>query len=370
MTALLTKKQRAQSRTRESFFNEKLKSKTESTKKGYNAVLRNFDEFCKAHHERNSDEIIEELFTVKGEDQEDALLEIYQLWVNWNIERKISPQAIQNYFSKLKIYLQYRGLKVPEDEIKDNVEFPKIIKEEKYPLKQEEILKILEASKPHRKSLYLSLASSGMRIGEAVQLRKKDLDFTHERVMIKIPASITKTKTGRTTFISAEAHEMLKSRLKKITPDELIWGTTTRFRSARSSEEEAFRRMIIKIGLDDKYETTTTRKITLHSFRSYFYTRAARHDDNFAHGIMGHTTYMATYGRLEDEDKLKIYLKIEPDLLIFDQSKKDVEIKNLKHQKSELLEKVNKINELEENLAKVTHKLDIVMKTVDKGNKN
>jgi len=239
------------------------------------------------------------------------------------------------------------------------VGFPKIIKEEKYPLKQEEILKILEASKPHRKSLYLTLASSGMRIGEAVQLRKKELDFTHERVMIKIPANITKTKTGRTTFISSEAHEWLKPRLRKIGPDDLIWGTTNRFSSARSSEEEAFRRSVEKIGLDDKYESSSTRKITLHSFRSYFYTRAARHDDNFAHGIIGHTPYMSSYGRLTDEEKLQIFLQIEPDLLIFDQSKKNAEIKKMQQETN------SRIQDLEDNLDKVTHKLDLVMQTLD-----
>ncbi len=150
MTSFLTKKQRVKVRTKKSFYDEKIKSKTESTKKGYKAVLNNFNEFCMIQYERSSDQIIEELLTIKGEDQEEALLDVYQLWVNWNIEREITSQTSQNYFSNLKFYLQYRGLKVAEDEIKDNVEFPKIIKEEKYPLKQKEILKILEVAKPHR----------------------------------------------------------------------------------------------------------------------------------------------------------------------------------------------------------------------------
>ncbi len=358
MTAFLTKKQRVKVRTKKSFYDEKIKSKTESTKKGYQAVLNNFNEFCMIQYDRSSDQIIEELLTIKGEDQEGALLDVYQLWVNWNIERKITPLSIQNYFSNLKIYLQYRGLKVAEDEIKDNVEFPKIIKDEKYPLKQEEILKILEVAKPHRKSLYLALASSGMRIGEAVQLRKRNLDFSHERIMVKIPANITKTKTGRTTFISSETHDWLKLRLRKIKPDDLIWGTTTRSRSARSAEEEVFRRILVKTGLYEKYDSTTTGKITLHSFRSYFYTKAARHDDNFAQGVLGHTPYMASYGRLTDEEKLQIYLKVESDLLIFDQSKKIAEIEKLKKEKSEMQKKNEENKILRSEMDKVKTDLE------------
>jgi len=90
MTAFLTKKQRVKVRTKKSFFDEKIKSKTESTKKGYQAVLNNFNKYCMIKYDRSSDQIIEELLTIKGEDQEGALLDVYQLWVNWNIERKIN----------------------------------------------------------------------------------------------------------------------------------------------------------------------------------------------------------------------------------------------------------------------------------------
>ncbi len=53
---------------------------------------------------------------------------------------------------------------------------------------------------PHCQVLFLALGSSGMRIGEALGLKKKDLDFTKERIKVNIPPT-TKTSTGRTTHL-------------------------------------------------------------------------------------------------------------------------------------------------------------------------
>ena len=52
---------------------------------------------------------------------------------------------------------------------------------------------------------------------------------------------------------------------------------------------ETTRNILKKAGLDEKYDTVNRRKITLHSFRAYFFTKAARvHDENYAHKLTGH----------------------------------------------------------------------------------
>lgn len=45
---------------------------------------------------------------------------------------------------------------------------------------------------PKRKALYTVLISSGIRIGETLGLKKRDFDFSQERVCITIPAILTK----------------------------------------------------------------------------------------------------------------------------------------------------------------------------------
>ena len=46
-----------------------------------------------------------------------------------------------------------------------------------------------------------------MRSGEALCIKKKDLDFSLDRIMIRITTEYTKMKTGRTTFVSKECEE-------------------------------------------------------------------------------------------------------------------------------------------------------------------
>ncbi|WP_278974716.1 hypothetical protein [Nitrosopumilus sp.] len=59
------------------------------------------------------------------------------------------------------------------------------------------------------------------------------------------------------------------------------------------TEIEAFARYRKRAGFTEKYQTTNRHHITLHSFRSYFFTRARRiHDTDVAHALVGHIRYL------------------------------------------------------------------------------
>jgi len=64
------------------------------------------------------------------------------------------------------------------------------------------------------KALFLTLASSGMRIGESLSLTLNDIDLEHDPVSIQIRGENTKTGEQRFTFISSEAKEALIEWLK------------------------------------------------------------------------------------------------------------------------------------------------------------
>ncbi|PWB53734.1 MAG: hypothetical protein C3F06_05805 [Candidatus Methanoperedenaceae archaeon] len=57
------------------------------------------------------------------------------------------------------------------------------------------------------KAFFLILASSGMRIGELLQLTLKDVDLTKDPVLIKLRQHDTKSKHARLTYISTEARK-------------------------------------------------------------------------------------------------------------------------------------------------------------------
>ena len=272
----------------------------------------------------------------------DNVYDITQNWINHNFERGLNPKSIKLYFEHVKSYLYFLGFKIYQEDIKQKLVFPKIYEEEKHPLTLDEIIKILEAVSHKKKTLYLFLVSSGMRIGEAVQIRKKDIHLTLKRPMIKIPAKITKTGRGRTTFISSEAWAFLQPIYNKIKEDDYIFGTK------QNSEDVLFNRYCAKVGLNQKYESGVN-QITLHSFRAFFITKIARYDENLSKILAGQRGYLLQYDRLTDEEKLEHYVEFEKELMIYDNTK-------LKHDlakaKSEGIS-IQAVNEKLDNLYKI-----------------
>ena len=267
------------SRTQETYF-EKIAVKASGTQTGVKTSISSFFSHCMEKG------IGDPLVLMKK--SEENCFDLLQGWINSKSKEGMSAGAIRQNFSNLKSFLHYMGIKITKEDVRANLSFPAKIKEEPYPLQLEHIQKILEHT-TGKKVFYLTLLSSGMRMGEALQLRKKDLDLTKERIMIKIPAKITKTQTGRTTFISKEAASFLMPKLKKLEDNDLIFGSNENINYARTTEVITLQRVLQKSGLDEKYDSVTRRKSTLHSFRAYFFTKAARvHDENYAHKLTGH----------------------------------------------------------------------------------
>ena len=321
-------------RTQETYF-EKIAVRAQGTQTGIKTSIGLFFSYCM---EKGIGDPL--LFMKKSEEN---CFDLLQGWINFKTKNGMSAGAVKQNFSNLKGFLYYMGVKITKEDVKANLAFPTQIKEEPFPLQLEHIHKILECT-IKKKAYYLALLSSGMRMGEALQLRKKNFDLTKARIMIKIPAKITKTKTGRTTFISKEAASFLKPKMKNLEDDDLVFGSNENINYARTTEIVTLERVLNKAGLDEKYDGVNRRKITLHSFRAYFFTKAARvHDENYAHKLTGHGGYLPQYDRLTDDEKLSMYLELEPELLVYDHSRKSAEIERLKREKSELESKTEEL---------------------------
>ncbi|MCE2505157.1 MAG: site-specific integrase [Nitrosopumilaceae archaeon] len=59
------------------------------------------------------------------------------------------------------------------------------------------------------------LSSSGIRLGELVQLELDDVNFETTPTTIRLRAETTKTRTERETYLTAEATNSLKEYLKR-----------------------------------------------------------------------------------------------------------------------------------------------------------
>ncbi len=289
-----------------------------STRENYLASLNQFEKFCKKKYSnRNMQNIVDELKSLKDQ-RDDAFIGLLQDFVNWLTKRNLSNTTIHQYFQIIIYYFSYHGIRIHPIDLRQNVKLPKKINEKLHPLTNTEIKQLFEFVPRHRQMLYLVLIGSGMRIRESVALRKKDFDLEYlKRIKIEIPAEFTKTKTAHTTFVSKQAEKLLKPHLEELEQNDLVFATNHIPHHAAMTEIEAFARYRKRAGLTEKYQSTKRHHISLHSFRSYFFTRARRiHDTDIAHAMVGHTTYLDMYDRKEDTEKLELFLKVESELKI------------------------------------------------------
>tara|TARA_Y100000310_G_scaffold330390_1_gene401931 strand:+ start:67 stop:1095 length:1029 start_codon:yes stop_codon:yes gene_type:complete len=300
-------------------------------------TLNRFDKYCKSKYNESEDEILSQLMKQSQDERIVNACDVLQLFIS-NLSKSISPQTIPSYLSHVLGYFNYRGVKLTSLD-KKSIRLPKIIREEKYPLSKDDIRLILDNCSYKRKTLYLVLASSGMRIGETVQLRKKDFDTSGNRIMINIPAKFTKGKKSRRTLVSLEAKPYLMKRLNAIEDDDLVFGTGSTSEVTESKLlNYATKKALPKM---ERYDSGT-RKITLHSFRAFFITQAVRTvGESFAHTLAGQEGYLKVYKRYDKEAMFEDYLKLEPSLFIINdyglsEQSKDKEIDLLKSEMNDL----------------------------------
>lgn len=305
-------------KTRQSYI-ESLRAYAPSSRASYQSALNRFEEFCShTYNGRATDQIVTELKSIPADQRDEAYFGVLQGYVNWLMGRNLSHKTVNNHYKIVNHYFSFNGIRPHPSDLRRNVNRPKEVKEKLHPLTLQEIHKLFSFSIEKRKMLYLILIGSGMRIRECVALRKRDFDLSFpKRIKIDIPARYTKTLTAHTTFASKEASKHLIPRLNELEADDLVFATNPDPYHASMTEIEAFSRCRDSAGLTAKYESANRHHVTLHSFRSYFFTRARRvHDTDVAHAMVGHTPYLDMYDRKDDAEKLELYLKVEPKLTI------------------------------------------------------
>lgn len=162
-------------------FEEKLASLPTNSRENNQAAINNFKKFIQERHQSTLDQICGELIMIKkqqgDEEYEDALYNFLQEWIDWNISKKAGAYTIRTRFSILRTFLYSLGVKTNTQDIKQILRFPRKSIEEKYPLKKQELrdLVLAQTRYPKRQALYLACSSSGMRLGEALHIKKKDL---------------------------------------------------------------------------------------------------------------------------------------------------------------------------------------------------
>ena len=192
------------------------------------------------------------------------------------------------------------------------------------------IRQLLTYSDNRMKALILVLISSGMRIGEALNMRTADIDFESEPVRISLHGEHTKNGLSRVVFISDEAAEALKVWLG-IREDTLALSyarhpelrqsvdPTLVFPYGRTNETVRLIRVTQRAGCYSPDAKTNHNGIHFHSFRKYFLTqfKLAGGNTTIAECLAGHSGYLdLSYRRIPEEELAGEYLRVMPRLTV------------------------------------------------------
>ena len=308
-------------RTKETY-RSKISYQSKGSQSGVFLSIGNFENYCMQQYGKAN--IVPDMLESTELERFDTL----QLWINYMNEtptertgNPLDPATIAMYFSRVKVYLHYMGIKLDTQDVKHELSFKRVPQEEKYGLTLDDINKILDGIYYPMKVQLTCQLSSLMRVGEIVQIRKKHLILDKENIIVKIPSEIAKLKKARTTFFSKEASDLLRPKLKTLSANDLVFGSHDDGILAEQNSGQILRRHLTRIGLDMK-NSKGNNEINTHSFRAYGITKLSRHDGNFAKRLAGQKGYLLQYDRLSDDEKLALYQKYEYELTI-DQTKKD-----------------------------------------------
>ncbi len=348
-------------------------SEKKEVKTSVNCAIEKFKEFSKSEYDgRNMDDVIEGLKSIKKSDEfKNRLFCMLKKYVKFLEKDGLQPVTVRKYFGHFKEYLKYLGFDIRSDDLKENIKLPRVIEAEHYPMTLKIMQAVFSVIPLRHKALFFTLSSSGIRIKESIQLRKRDFDSAKERIKITIPAKISKTGKKRITFVSKETEGFLSPLLNKLKDDDLVFGTNENAHRARQNEEERFSRIRANAGFcncittrtkntkvkDTKncewmYQETGHHKITIHSFRHWFIGRTNRIDFGFGHALAGHGLYMSRYDNMDEEELLELYLKSEPTLQIFNRTSEDTELDETKTELADVKQRLDETQNQLKNILK------------------
>jgi len=252
------------------------------------------------------------------------------------------PKTVHNQIAGVKVYLIENGIELPQRfwrGLSRRTRGSRACTIDRIPTTPE-LKKIFKHLPLNGKALAMILISSGMRIGEAVQLKLTDIDLTKDPPMLKIRSDYTKSGNSRIAFISGEAKEILEEWLRyrdayfkravsrsilhrKNLNDERIFPYDHAIMNVQLNEA------LSKAGCFERDSITHRVTVHPHVFRKLFRTKMATAIPvDVVEALMGHEGYLTdVYRRFSHEQLAEFYKKGEPSLTIFSNV---VEVEKLK----------------------------------------
>ena len=296
-----------------------------------------------------------------------------------------SNATIRQYVTTAKEFLNDVGCKIYSEDIRRKFKLPRQIMTYTEGLTKEIIAQILRLANYKLATVILIACSSGMRLGEILQLKLSDIDFTTNPTTIGLRAETTKTREARITHISKEATQALKDylaksktakknddyiflinyeeKLEKLAKSKKSSGklkarmekklegineeekTRFRIRITKHNFEKQLNHVITDIPELNKRAENMRFHVHFHAFRYFFKTQVTdAHESDFAESLMGHKSIKLVYYRQNAKKRQKTYLDVEHALTISETEHIEKNYSVLQQDNQQLREELNSLS--------------------------
>lgn len=236
--------------------------------------------------------------------------QLIQYWFTTGKNGRRDPSTIKNYFNFLKGWLKYNEIELDNDKIKQNVRFPKKVRDRVRGIDRDIIRSFLKLCEEPFRGFFFVLIYTGVRDNsEGINMEWSWIDFNTSPLTITLPGAYTKTGQERITFAGGEAEEwLIKNRRDGGRVFSFSYDTMYKY----------FRRIRGHMKLTEK-GSSNFYHFRPHKFRGYCENKLAKAvNPEFAHSIMGHTDGLIEYnqGGTTDDETRRDYIKAIPELYI------------------------------------------------------
>lgn len=304
--------------------------------------------------------------------------------------RDAPPKTRRVYIAAVKTFLLENNVELPQifwRRISGRIRGSGPVSEERVPSRQQ-LRSIIMHLPVHGKALFLTLLSSGMRIGEALNLKISDIDLNVDPPVIRIRAEYTKTRMKRITFISSEAKESILEWLK--IRDKYLMSSSgkTHFAEKKMNDDRLFpftitnaqvmwRNALEKTGNGQVDPRTRRLLIRPHVLRKFFRAMLGKISVDMAEALMGHQGYLTeVYRKYPEPEKTlsEFYKQNEHLLLIFTDTSEIVKRQNELEERNRQLQQIinglvyenmqlkTKLNELEREFRELKAAIEKMMR--------
>lgn len=294
----------------------------------------------------------------------------------WQELNKSPPKTIYTAMTTIRVFLSENDIELPTKfwrNIRNRTQGTRAVTEENIP-SNENLKKILSHADVKARALFLTLSSSGMRIGEATKIKIKDIHYDYKPTKINIRAEFTKSGNRRICFISNEATEAIEAWLKHreaylVTACSRSKGVEQYHnrKERKSSDDDRlfpfspgtasgiWNTLLKNAEFGEIDERTKIHKMHLHTLRKFFRTRLSlKVPLDVVEALMGHEGYLTeAYRRYSEAQLGELYLQGEHTLNVFESSVEEERIKKLETQLEETRQELEQVREASMDINKI-----------------